>query len=326
MILYFGLVILGLSLYTLLFYLFLLWRLATAPNDKLHHRVFMQDLGDHSQLRQFSYYHILKALRSIKLTMPAFQGVGCREEEFRSVLPILLHTESLIYVTDLDLEESLRKSEAYADPPLKKEIARFLGDYGLYDDKIAGAVEDLRRYAAYESQIMLNQIEITDERIRELCFRRGCDIYLMLRILCRAKNLPYPEDYLYLEQHLTALGEIQDDLSSYQKDVQENSVNVLRLCVRRHGTEKALEKLRELATTIVDESIRVMKNVDKRHLANCAAAYFEIDWGIPFVLARPLFACWPRFILVAFMKRYVMTVVMNTVFANAPRPIEEEEE
>src|SRR5262245_13855972 len=304
MIPYLALVILGLFLYTLLFYLFLLWRLATAPNEELYHKVFLREPGDHWRLRQFSYYHILKALRSIKLTMPAFQGVGCREEEFRDLLPILLHTESLIYVTDLGLEQSLRKREAYADTPLTDDIIYFLSDYGLYDEKIAGTVEDLRRYIAYESQIMLDQIEITDERIRDLCFRRGCDIYLMLRILCRAKNLPYPEDYLHLETYLTALGEIQDDLSSYEKDVRENSVNVLRLCARRYGTEKGLEKLRELATSIIDEAIGVMKNVDKRHIANCAAAYFEIDLGIPFVLARPLFVVWPKLILVTFMKQY----------------------
>ena len=324
MILYFGLVIIGLSLYTLLFYLFLIWRLANAPNQELYNRVFLQEPGDQWRLKKYSYSHILKALRTIKLTMPAFQGVGCREEEFRDLLPILLHTESLIYVADLDLEQSLRKSEAFADTPLTKDLTRFLSCYGIYDEKIADAVEDLQRYATYESQIMLNQIEITDERIRDLCFRRGCDIYLMLRVLCRVKNLPYPEDYLHLEQYLTALGEIQDDLSSYEKDVQENSVNVLRLCARLYGTEKGLEKLRELATSIIDEAIGVMKNVDRRHIANCAAAYFEMDWGIPFVLARPLFVVWPKFILVTFMKQYVRKVVINTVFDNAPHPINEQ--
>jgi hypothetical protein len=227
-------------------------------------------------------------------------------------------------VADLDLEQSLRKSEAFTDTPLTKDLAHFLSGYGLYDEKIADAVKDLQRYAAYESQIMLNQIEITDESIRDLCFRRGCDIYLMLRILCRAKNLPYPEDYLHLEQYLTALGEIEDDLSSYLKDVQENSVNVLRLCVRLHGAEKGLEKLRELAKSIVDEAIGAMNNVKKRHIANCAAAYFETDWGIPFVLTSPLFAIWPKFILVTFMKQYVRTAVINRVFANAPRPVNEQ--
>jgi len=312
-----------LSLYTLLFYLFLLWRLANAPNEELHHWVFMQEPGDHWQLRQFSYYHILKALRSIKLTMPAFQALGCQEEEFRAVLPILLHTECLIYIGDLGLEQSLQKREAYPVAPLANDLAHFLRGYGLYDEKIADAVEDLRRYADYESQIMLDQIEVTDERIRDLCFRGGCDIYLMLRILSRAKNLPETEEYLRLKQCLNALGEIQDDLSSYQKDVQENGINVLRLCVRRHGTEKGLEKLRELATSIVDEATGVLKNVDRRRIANCAAAYFELDWGIPFTLARPLFAIWPRFILVIYMKQYIRKVLIKTVFANPPRPIDE---
>ena len=324
MILYFGAIVLGLLLYTALFYLFLLWRLTTAPNEALYRRVFLQEPRDYWRQKQFSYYHLLKALRSIKLSMPIFRAVDCQEDEFRALLPILLHTEGRIYVTDLSLERSLQNRESYVDTPLTDDLIRFLSDYGYYDEKIGEAVEDLQRYAACEIQMMLNQIEITDERIRDLCFRRGCDVYLLLRILCKAKNLPYPQEDFHLEKCMIALGEIQDDLSSYPKDVQENSINLLRLCVRRHGTEKGLEKLKELARSIVDEAIGAMKTVDKRHIVQCAGAYIEMELGIPFVLAKPLFAFWPRIILVKFMNQYVGAATINAMFANAPQPVLEQ--
>jgi hypothetical protein len=324
MVSFIALAIIGLFLCTPLIYLFFIWRQAVVPDEELYHRIFLQEPGDHWRLNQFSYYHILKALRGIKLTVPLFKAMGWREEEFHDALPILVYVASRVYVTDLNLEQSLQKRESYADTPsLTEDLVRFLSFYGLCDEEISDGVANIQRYFEYESRIMLDQVEITDEQIRDLCFQRGCDIYLLLRVFCKARRPSYSKDYLHLGRCLVALGEIQDDLSSYQKDVRENSMNLLRLCVRKHGAEKGLEKLREFTASIVDEAIGAMKSVDKRHIVHFAAAYIEMESGIPFVMAKLLFAYWPKFVLMIFMRRYVRTAVINTVFADCPQPAPE---
>lgn len=253
-----------------------------------------------------SYYHSLKAARVLLKCNQLLRSIGYTEAEFLIIYPLLLHLEACVYCGDLEYESQQNKGFSFTVTTWKKNIETMLNSYELYDEKIEGELDNLEKYFVQESEIILKQVEIIDESLLlNLFYIRSSDIYMLLRLVYKLKDIPYNESFFKLFKPWLVLEEIRDDLQSYEKDVAENSFNTLRLYVQLYGKEQAANKLREMRLRLIHNGLDSLASLDKLTITQFCTIALE-DLGIPFMLTNILNLV-PRFLLV-----YCVKLLFNT--------------
>lgn len=249
----------------------------------MYKKIFSDFRSPDWQKTTISYYQALKAARVLLKCDHLLRMIGYTETEFKIIYPLLLHLEAYVYSGDLKYEEHQSQGTLYTENTWKKNIETLLKIYEIYDWEIQSELDNLEKYFLQESRLLLGEIEINEQVILDIFYIRSSDIYMLLRVVHKLKDIPYNEDLFKLLKPLLVIEEIRDDLESYEKDVAGNSFNTLRLYVQLYGKLQAAQKLREMRCRIIHNAIDNLAKADKRSIVQFWIAVLKIDLGIPFI-------------------------------------------
>lgn len=249
-----------------------------------------------------SYHELVKGGRLLSAYPPGcWQALGISRQGVYRAQSLMMYFAALVYKADQMYEEAQRNGTA--DVPVaavKGELERLFRGHGLYDDKIAEGLDDLERYGALESRIVLGQVRLTPAVLRTAFELRSSDVVLLVRVLAGLSGVDCT-GLLRLLRPWLVLWEIGDDLASYRKDVSSGSFNALDLHVRLHGPEQAATRLDEFQTETLIELFNRMDQASAADLRRLTVFTSERVATGP-ALTR-LVDVLPRALLVPFAKR-----------------------
>lgn len=187
--------------------------------------------------------------------------------EAQRVRPFMVQYYALMYKGDFLYEEAQRNGRAtITDHSWKHEMIELIKGNDAWDAGVAQVIEDLERYYMLEGQIMVGEVELTEEIFHEVCFLRSLVINGLTRSLNNIKGVPTDEGLLHLLRPVMAFLDSIDDLESYAEDVAENCFNSLRLLSRMHGADQAEQKMREWLRGLVEETVARIRQAPKHTL------------------------------------------------------------
>ena len=306
-----------LVLYSLLFYIFIVWRLTKSPSYNLYQRIYYQTPHEKWRRKNISYCTMLKALRVLKLMRFIFQAIDCSEDEYEDILPILLYFESNVYSADIETEECQSQGKSLSNRQWMEDILYLLKGYNLYNEEDDKLLDNIYQYFLLECAIKQNAVEINEEVITDLCTKRSADLYFLIMLIYKIRNLPPPQSFVNFLMGEIALGEIEDDLDTYESDIKNDSFNMLTLYVLAYNKEDAFYHLQQRGKKILESMMMKVKHLSQRQLACYWAANLKIYGGIPFNLCRAFFALCPKFLLATITIGYLQNK-KKCVFGKAP--------
>ncbi|MCK2240125.1 MULTISPECIES: hypothetical protein [unclassified Crossiella] len=172
--------------------------------------------------------------------------LGCSRAEYDLLQPLVVQWLALVYQGDEIYEDAQASGQSSAEGGWKQRMRDIAEGHGLYEPAVGKEIDELERYYILEGQILLGEVELTDEVLQDVLRIRSSDFFSLLGVVFRARGERCTPDYEALLRSLWLLGEINDDLTSYAEDVAANSFNTLRLMVWRHGASGAVAGLRAL--------------------------------------------------------------------------------
>ncbi|MBP2473787.1 hypothetical protein JOF53_002659 [Crossiella equi] len=193
--------------------------------------------------------------------------LGCTPAEYGLLQPLIVQWLALVYVGDAAYEHAqTRGSSTVADGAWKRRMRELAQGHGLYVPELEEVLDDLERYYRLEGEVLLGEVELTDEVLADVLRIRSSDFFGLLRLTGMARGQAHDPEYEWLLRKLWLLLEIVDDLDSYQADVAANSFNTLRLMVFRYGADRAVAQLRALEAAVVDELCAGLARAGKENL------------------------------------------------------------
>jgi hypothetical protein len=197
--------------------------------------------------------------------MRKLRRLGCPPDELNLYWPPMLHLEALVYRGDLGYEHE-QATGAQAPTTWREGIEEIIKSYGFLDERILKHLNSLEEYMHWECATERDSLAPGTEEIARSCYGRSSDLRLLLRFGHRMARIPEHQGYFDLLRHSHAMGEIRDDLSTYAKDVAQNSFNVYRLCVRGAAHHEPRATICDVWQYLRDAFDRELAEADRRTL------------------------------------------------------------
>lgn len=244
--------------------------MAPGPPDRFAHlydSVSGRDAQPSWQEPTISYRELVKGGRLLASYPPGcWRALGVGGRDMDRVRPLLLYFAALVYKGDLLYEEAQRRGVGEVSAgPCKEELRRLLRGHGLYDAAMGEGLDDLERYGALESRIVLRRVALTPDLLRSACLLRSSDVVVLIRVLAKLTGVDC-EGLLTLLRPWFVLWELDDDLVSYASDVAEGAFNILDLHVRLYGPAAAPRRLEEFRTGLLAEMFDAMDRATRDDL------------------------------------------------------------
>ncbi|MBN2531106.1 MAG: hypothetical protein JXR76_32270 [Deltaproteobacteria bacterium] len=155
--------------------------------------------------------------------------------------PILVFTEGFVYELDR-LTEAAQDAGNISDDiyAICAPVQATLESQDLWDDKIEAELRNLVRYFQLETRIMLEG-GATLEDLIAINGVRSSDIRMLHRILCRMATIPYDERVFEAVHPMEMVFEIEDDIGSFEEDVQGGRFNTLAILKNIFGDDASAE-------------------------------------------------------------------------------------
>lgn len=219
------------------------------------------------------YASVVKGTSMIKFKggEPFRKLLGCSRAEFALLQPLIVQWIGLVYQGDVLFETAQAEGRSKADNSWTEAMRELIRGHGVYEPAIGEVIDELERYYTLEGQILLGEVELTDEVLADVMRIRSIDYFGLLRAVTAIRGEQYNEDYAALLRPLWLLGEINDDLASYAKDVEKNSFNTLRLMVWRHGVDGAVAGLRRIQRQAIEDALAVLRTADRETLVKATS-------------------------------------------------------
>lgn len=243
------------------------------------------------QAALITYRHQLRAVAPAWIASRIMLRLGVTEEEMAFVAPVLQHVEALVYRGDFESEHNQAEGLQDCDPTWRSAVEQILRSAGLADPLVLAELDELQDCFSRETRIMIERKPVDDDTMRELCYRRSSHFRLLLRAWHLALGRRYDEDFFRVARHACARFEVAQDLHTYAQDVQDDTFNVLRLEVWRHGTDEARAHVDELHRHIVTDMHREIAVARRRTLLAVVPAFLQKSpgrflWLLPVPLLR----------------------------------------
>ncbi|MCP2727560.1 hypothetical protein [Limnofasciculus baicalensis] len=190
-----------------------------------------------------SMYRSCRVLREFVLYY--FPLYNLSMQDFFKFSPILGFIEALVYETDEEVEQiqsnGYRANQSSPWEAKKKIILSVLDEHNLRHFKVESHLNKLGEYFELESQLLMTT-HITHSLITQAAELRSSDYRVLHCTLLKMLGLNYTQEELNEELSLMwpmeVLNDMEDDLMSYQEDVETNHYNTYRMFVKVYG-EKA---------------------------------------------------------------------------------------
>lgn len=265
-----------------------------------------------------SYRHQIKATRTLLRIDHILRLAGFTRAEFRLVLPLLHHIESVVYRADLLYEAVQQEGRVHVPGSWTEEVTRLLEDHGAANEQVRTEMARLEEYFVQESRLLLSEETPREQDIIAVTALRSSDVRLLVRAAFALRGVPCDEHYLALLQPWLAINEIRDDLNSYEADVKEGSFNTLREFIRVHGRDEAGSRLREAQRQLALETVESMRHAPSRSIARFWAAWAAADVAIP-VVAPWMFLALPRPVSRWVLRRLLQHPGKDWLFGKIPQ-------
>ncbi|MBP2473784.1 hypothetical protein JOF53_002656 [Crossiella equi] len=185
--------------------------------------------------------------------------------EAERVHPLVVHYWALMYKGDFLYEQAQREGRStITDHTWKRELIELVKGHEAWDETVAHCVEELERYYVLEGQVMLGEVELTEEVFREVNVIRSAVIDGLSRALNNIKGVPHDEPLFGLIEPWMVFLEITDDLDSYPLDRADDSFNALRLFVRMYGRDAAVPRMRAYLQGLAEEAVGLIAGAPRR--------------------------------------------------------------
>lgn len=216
--------------------------------------------------------HQVKAGALALYCVRSLQLLGCPRDALDYYWPALLHLEGLVYVGDFAVE----REQAEGIPATlawRGGIEEFLRAYGVRDSRVHSELDALERYAQWECEAVSARIPRGLEESIHACYARSSDVRLLTGFSQLLAAVPDPGRADDLAAHMHALGELANDVHTYEKDVAGNSFNLYRMCVWSVGRESAQVRLGEVWAGLCENLRKDVARADHRALVRFARVH-----------------------------------------------------
>lgn len=245
----------------------------------LYQRFYTQPVDVENGLR-LSLFHLIKGGRIVVPATPLFQLFGISAVEHLNLLPLLLYFEACVYAGDEVTEAHYRGDASSVDSVWARSITAAATQLGIADAAFAEELTRLSDYYAAESALMRRATPLTDRALYEINLARSHDVRLILRAALRLLHRPMPENLLSAIQPWLTIGEILDDLGSYEKDLRSGSFNTLGLLVQIHSSAHAISALRKLCNELTQQLYLRLQQVEGRYVGRFLGFFLFRKYGV----------------------------------------------
>lgn len=158
----------------------------------------------------------------------------------KDVFPIILFTEGLVYKADGEIEQGQKTSDLYegVQPWLvqKENLMEVLKEARLYSPSIEIEANNLTEYWNLENDLMSGKV-ITSEKLSKAIQLRASDVMMIHHIFQNIKGISFGEKEWKAIQVIEAIRDLEDDIRSYEKDIETDDFNIYRMFVKFYGQE-----------------------------------------------------------------------------------------
>ncbi|MGW0521626.1 hypothetical protein [Crossiella sp. NPDC003009] len=230
----------------------------TATAEALRERILGADAPEFWSTTRVTYLESLKASRVMFLdgyeTM--LHLVGVSEDTAKVFEPLVIHFLALVYQADLAYEEAQVNGSFEVDLGWRRDMEDLLEGYGLLDEQARARLDDLQRYFELEGQLLLGQVEVTEDSVYEVLSIRSSDIALAIPLMLNLVGVDprIVDELVRVNKPLYMLWEIADDVPSYAKDVAAGSYSTIRMYAKIFGAERGRAKLEEFRARLVEQA------------------------------------------------------------------------
>ncbi|WHT21243.1 hypothetical protein N8J89_09360 [Crossiella sp. CA-258035] len=230
----------------------------TATAEALRERILGPDAPEFWSTTRVTYLESLKASRVMFLdgydTM--LHLVGVSEDTAKVFEPLVIHFLALVYQADLAYEEAQVNGSFEVDLGWRRDMEDLLEGYGLLDGQARARLDDLQRYFELEGQLLLGQVEVTEDSVYEVLSIRSSDIALAIPLMLNLVGVDprIVDELVRVNKPLYMLWEIADDVPSYAKDVAAGSYSTIRMYAKIFGAERGRAKLEEFRARLVEQA------------------------------------------------------------------------
>jgi hypothetical protein len=226
-----------------------------------------------------SYWGMYKSARVLEaITQYYFPLHELSPQDFFTYYPVLGFVESLIYQADETIEENQTDKQLLSGispwTKAKKVIMSFLKEQKLDHLLIEKELNNLGEYYQIESQLMQGQY-FTHENIVKAAELRSSDARALHAILWRMTNKPFNGTLFEMIWPLEVLADMEDDVHSYQKDIDEEHYNTYRMFVKLYGEEAPQYLKAEMLRyqSIFQEKLELLPKEEQKLYMQIVSAY-----------------------------------------------------
>ncbi|MEM7199483.1 MAG: hypothetical protein AAF628_04405 [Planctomycetota bacterium] len=189
-----------------------------------------------------SFRDLRKSARILDvLTVAYFPIYGLSQRDFFRMYPTLAYMEALVYRADSHVEAWQAASSPSGTPPwevMKREMLEFAAAQGLESGLLHRYIHEQARY--YESETaFLRQSEPTEEGLMTAQALRPSDLRIQHSLLLELSGREGNPDVFAALAPMEVWAEINDDLGSYEADIERDHFNTLRTLTAIHGAAAA---------------------------------------------------------------------------------------
>ncbi|MCO1581689.1 hypothetical protein M8C13_38665 [Crossiella sp. SN42] len=262
----------------------------TATAEALRERILGADAPEFWSTTRVTYLESLKASRVMFLdgydTM--LHLVGVSEDTAKVFEPLVIHFLALVYQADLAYEEAQVNGSFEVDLGWRRDMEDLLEGYGLLDQQARARLDDLQRYFELEGQLLLGQVEVTEDSVYEVLSIRSSDIALAIPLMLNLVGVDprIVDELVRVNKPLYMLWEIADDVPSYDKDVAAGSYSTIRMYAKIFGAERGRAKLEEFRARLVEQACAEFAKVSATTLRIFVGSVAPA-WLMPLVRRMP---------------------------------------
>ncbi|GAA2826508.1 hypothetical protein [Crossiella cryophila] len=268
---------------------------STATAEELRERILGPDGPETWTSSRVSYLESLKASRVMFLEGydSMLRMIGVNEDTAKVFEPLVIHFLALVYQADLAYEEAQLNGDFEVDLSWRRDMEELLESYGLLDERGRERLDDLQRYFELEGQLLLGEVEVTEESVYEVLSIRSSDIALVTPLMLNLLGTDprVVEEMVQVCKPLYMLWEIADDVPSYAKDIAAGSYSTIRMYARIFGAERGRVKLEEFRSRLVERACVEIDRISVTTMLMVLASAVP-DWLLPVLrrLPRPVLA------------------------------------
>lgn len=252
-----------------------------------------------------TYADVLRGSRAVSEFHQVLPLLGCREDTFTRVLPMLLHVEALICRKDAD------PGTRNLEPLWRCAIEKVLDVHGLKTAAVQRHLFRLQEFFQRESLMVGGEAARTEDALRRLMWLRSSDVRMLAHALCEADGRIMAEQVAQLLDAVLELRAISRDLGRYGSDSED--FNVLGEYVHLYGADEAPGRLRHQQDRLVDQVLAFCGNMPRYRVVALWPALFGEPVPVPMLVL-------PTKSLVAVVQRRLAD--LDRAFCPMPEPIQ----